>query len=361
MGDKEFKSLDEYSDEFKKSGEKNFYEFLARKKQEALEAGEQELVEHIEKIYNEAYEEEQVYYMDLAEERQREEEEKRRRQEEMEANDYDESDYYETYLRSWIEGYKKELETDGADKYEEYLKEIEENKKYIKGHEEELEDESLDEDERYYHEDIIRRCERNIEEYTSEIKEIEFKRHIVQFVTSLKSMTPEEIEEEYVSLLEERDSYTFMADMADDGIEVPRDKSRINNDKIGLIEAYVKEFPETQKLIQAQKEKYERMAEKRKQTERELQESMEYEEALRTVPISETALDKMLQRTKMSEELESMSEEELQQIIANNDQTIEENNSVIKKALIERVLAQQETITEQQTEINRLNRQNKEL
>ena len=108
MGDKEFKSLDEYSDEFKKSGEKNFYEFLARKKQEALEAGEQELVEHIEKIYNEAYEEEQVYYMDLAEERQREEEEKRRRQEEMEANDYDESDYYETYLRSWIEGYKKE-------------------------------------------------------------------------------------------------------------------------------------------------------------------------------------------------------------------------------------------------------------
>lgn len=78
MGDKEFKSLDEYSDEFEKSGEKNFYEFLERKKQEALEAGEQELAEHIETIYNEAYEEEQVYYMDLAEEREREEEEERK-------------------------------------------------------------------------------------------------------------------------------------------------------------------------------------------------------------------------------------------------------------------------------------------
>lgn len=66
---------------------------------------------------------------------------------------------------------------------------------------------------------------------------------------------------------------------------------------------------------------------------------------------------------KTPEELENMSEEELQQIIANNDQTIEENNTAIKKkkALIEKVLAQQETIAEQETEINRLNIQKKEL
>ena len=63
------------------------------------------------------------------------------------------------------------------------------------------------------------------------------------------------------------------------------------------------------------------------------------------------------------EELETMSEDELQQLIANNDQTIEENNTAIKKkkALIEKVLAQQETIAEQETEINRLNIQKKEL
>lgn len=113
-----------------------------------------------------------------------------------------------------------------------------------------------------------------------------------------------------------------------------------------------------QKLIQAQKEKYERMAEQRKQTEKELIESMEYEESLRNVPIDETS-----HRAKTPEELESMSEEELQQLIANNDQTIEENNTAIKKkkALIEKVLAQQEIIAEQQTEMNRLNRQKKEL
>ena len=64
---------------------------------------------------------------------------------------------------------------------------------------------------------------------------------------------------------------------------------------------------------------------------------------------------------KTPEELENMAEEELQQLIANNDQTIEGNNEAIKKALIERVIAQQETISEQQSEINRLNIQKKEL
>ena len=61
--------------------------------------------------------------------------------------------------------------------------------------------------------------------------------------------------------------------------------------------------------------------------------------------------------------LEAISEDELQQLIANNDQTIEENNAAIKKkkALIEKVLAQQETIAEQEIEINRLNIQKKEL
>ena len=50
------------------------------------------------------------------------------------ADDYDESEWYEAYLNRWIEGYKKELEADGEDKYEEYLKEIEKYKEYIKGH-----------------------------------------------------------------------------------------------------------------------------------------------------------------------------------------------------------------------------------
>mgnify|MGYP004676278215 CR=1 FL=1 len=64
---------------------------------------------------------------------------------------------------------------------------------------------------------------------------------------------------------------------------------------------------------------------------------------------------------KTPEELENMSEEELQQIIANNDQTIEENNVAIKKALVQRILAQQKTISEQQSEIDKLSSQKKEL
>ena len=54
-------------------------------------------------------------------------------------------------------------------------------------------------------------------------------------------------------------------------------------------------------------------------------------------------------------------EDELQQLTANNEQISEENNTDIKKALVERALAQQQTIAEQQTEINKLNSQKKEL
>ena len=64
---------------------------------------------------------------------------------------------------------------------------------------------------------------------------------------------------------------------------------------------------------------------------------------------------------KTPEELENMSKEELQQIIANNEQTIEENSVAIKKALVQRILAQQKTISEQQSEIDKLSSQKKEL
>jgi len=62
-----------------------------------------------------------------------------------------------------------------------------------------------------------------------------------------------------------------------------------------------------------------------------------------------------------SVELESMSEEELQQIVANNENIIEENNNVIKNALVEKILSQQRIISEQQLEISRLNSHKKEL
>lgn len=62
-----------------------------------------------------------------------------------------------------------------------------------------------------------------------------------------------------------------------------------------------------------------------------------------------------------SEELENMSEEELQKIIENNDKTIEQNNDTLKKALVERILEQQKTISEQQQEMMKLNSQKREI
>ena len=64
---------------------------------------------------------------------------------------------------------------------------------------------------------------------------------------------------------------------------------------------------------------------------------------------------------KKTEELDGMTVKELQQIVDNNSQTIKDNDVTIKKALVERIIAQQKTIFEQQLEINRLNSQKKEL
>lgn len=328
MEDKRFKTLDEYTDEFKKSGEKNFYEFLERKKQEALEAGEQELAGHIETIYDEAYEEEQLYYEALADEKTIEEKEKRKRQEELEAYDYDEIDFLNEVRRDKkaIKRYYKQ--------YKKLLTKIGESKGTIQETKERLEDESLDESDREWYEGIIYREELDIRNSTYEANDYKRSIELVNFETSLRSMTPEEIGETYSTLLKTKGSYY--------------------EDKLFLIEGYVRveENYEAQKLIQAQKEKNE----KRKQTEKELQESMKQEETPENAPIGETP-----HKAKTPEELESMSEEELQQLIANNDQTIEGNNEAIKKALIERVIAQQETIAEQQLELNRLNNKKYEI
>lgn len=363
MEDKKFMSLDEYSNEFVKSGGKNFYDFLERKKQEALETGNQELASHIENIYNQAYEDEERYYEGLREEDARKkEEEERRRQEEIDA--------YEEY----------EEQQPQEREYEEYLLAIERCERKIEEYEELLEDETLDDEERDKYENLISSEKMDIEYYTKKAKELHYTMEMERLGTSLTIMTPEEVEEAYVELLEERDYYTFMEE---DGIEVSDEALGLNKDKLELIEGFTQSSPEIQALIQAQKEKYARMAEKRKQTEKELLESMAYEESFRDTPSEEidTLLEKEIKskearnlgfevdeygeiitpEKKTPEELESMSEEELQQTIANNEQTIEENNKAIKKALVERILSQQRIISDQQLEISRLNSQKKEL
>lgn len=366
MADKKFMSLDEYSKEFVKSGEKNFYDFLERKRQEALGTGDQELANHIQTIYNQAYKDEERYYEDLQEEDERKKkDEERKRQEEIDA--YDE---YEDY----------EEQTPTEKEYEDYLLAIERCEQKIAEYEELLEDESLDDQERENYESLISSEQADIDYYTAEAKKLQYTIEMARLGTSLTIMTPEEIEEAYVELLEERDSFTYMEE---DGIEVSDEALELNKDKLELIEGFAQSSPEIQALIQAQKEKYARMAEKGKQTEKELLDSMEYEESFRDAPSEE--IDALLGKEikskeardagfevdeygeiitpekKTPEELEDMTEEELQQIIDNNEQTIEENKKAIKKALVERLLSQQRIISDQQLEISKLNSQNKEL
>ena len=90
MEDRKLPSLSEYDDEFSKSGEKDFYAFIDRKKQEALANGDQELAEHLDTISNQAYEEQKEYDEMMQAEYEREEKEKRKQRE---AEYYD--DYYE--------------------------------------------------------------------------------------------------------------------------------------------------------------------------------------------------------------------------------------------------------------------------
>jgi len=237
---KKFMSLDEYSNEYIKSGENDFYEFLRRKKQDALELEDQELVNYIEMIYNQACEDEDRYNEYLQEEYEREEREKeRKRKEELE--EYELYDNYED----------AEEQISQEEKYKEYLLKIELCKKKIEEYQEILADETLDEYERIRYESLISAEEDDIEFYTKEAKELQNTIEVTNLENSLTNMT--------------------------------------------------------------------------------------------------------------SVELESMSEEELQQIVANNENIIEENNNVIKNALVEKILSQQRIISEQQLEISRLNSHKKEL
>ena len=92
-----------------------------------------------------------------------------------------------------------------------------------------------------------------------------------------------------------------------------------------------------------------------------IEETIETEDLIDEIETSSLLGEQITAEDKTQEELENMSEEELQQIIANNYQTIEENNVAIKKALVQRILAQQKTISEQQSEISKLSSQKKEL
>lgn len=199
------------------------------------------------------------------------------------------------------DNYEEEYEgqTPQEKEYEEYLTAIERCQQKIAEYEELLEDEDLDFQMRLNYEDLKESEQADIDYYIEKTKELHYTIEMARLRTSLTIMTPEEVEEAYVELLEEIDALLEKEikskEARDAGFEV---------DEYGEIITPEKKTPE---------------------------------------------------------ELESMSEEELQQTIANNEQTIVENNKAIKKALVERIFSQQRIISDQQLEISRLNSQKKEL
>lgn len=255
---------------------------------------------------------------------------------------------------------------------------------------EELEEERENTDDERIEEidDLIQFEKDEIERLEEEAKTLKYRVDMEKLGTSLTIMTPEEIEEEYVHLREEKESYRVMEE--EHGIEASDEALELNNDKIEMIEEYAKSSPEIQELIQAQKEAYAGGEERRKQNERELQEDIEYAEKLRNAPFEElenpSYIDALIDKEVKSieardssfeineygeiirpakqqtvDELRNMSEEELQRLIEKNNKTIEHNNKTLKKSLVERILDQQKTISKQQEEILKLNSQKKEL
>ena len=283
--------------------------------------------------------------------KRKEEEERKKREAE-----YQQEEYYEGY----------EEQTPQEQQYEGYLLAIERCEQKIAEYEELLEDESLDDQERDNYESLISSEQADIDYYTEKARKLEYQIKMAELGTSLTTMTPQEIEQEYIKLLEEKEYYRSMQE--DDGIDVADEALDLNNNMIELIEGFAQSSPEIQALLQAQKEKYAKMAEKREEfeyseeeiealAEREAKskeardagfEINEYEEIIRPA------------REETPRPLEDMSIEELQSAVQQNNKTIQENDKTIKQALIKRLLGQQKIIAGQEAEIARLSNQ-KEL
>lgn len=160
---------------------------------------------------------------------------------------------------------------------------------------------------------------------------------------------------------EERKKREAEYQQEDDGIDVADEALDLNNDMIELIEGFAQSSPEIQALLQAQKEKYAKMAEEREEfeySEEEIETLAEREAKSKEArdagfEINEYGEIIRPAREETPRPLEYMPIEELQS-------AVQQNNKTIKQALIKRLLGQQKIIAGQEAEIARLSNQ-KEL
>ena len=262
---KRFMSVDEYDKEFSKTGEKNFYAFLDKKKQNAIDNEDLELAEHIEKIYEQAVREQEEY-----DEMARYEEDKKRKK------DYDLRDETEDFEWFYDEETNDEYDKNGYNRdgfNKEGIHKDTLNRYSPLGYDKNGFD-------REGHNEYGETREEAAKSW--DILDAEIKR---QYRIKENGFDPDE----------ELEDYNYSEKEQQDGVEINEFGEIIRPDK--------KETPKS---------------------------------------------------------LDDMTPKELMKAIAENDEVIENNNNIIKQALMERLLEQQKIIDEQQVEIDRLKSQ-KEL
>lgn len=322
MENRKFMSLNDYIEEFNKSGEKDFYAFLDKNKKQALENRDEELAEYIEAISSQAYEEQKEYEEYMQEEYEREE---KRKQKEAEYQDYD-----------------------GEELLDSESNELENNNN---------EEETIEKTEEDIRNSIIKKVQNLIEHFEepytmNEIKLSEEEHSI--FIEMIANNPNTQLNGNYI-MDTYRKEYSDESYYHEATAEEQAEMDKINgNDylsiKIGE-NLYLNEDFNRYRRISSIKIENDCL---HGDTEKKYGEEEFYIDEIIT---PEDLIEGMHDKTK---ELSSLSVEELQEIVNGNDEQISLNDDEIKQALIQRILEQQKTIAKQKEEISRLKSQ-KEL
>ena len=287
-----YMSREEYEEEFEQTGGEDFLLFLSK---EIDEAGDAELRKHIKNIYDMvANEIEEQWFQD--------------------------DDYYEEYTRGYSsKDYKESLKgfamEELKEKYKNALEEIEQYKKQIQRIEDQIESGDLVKSDIYKLEEDRGQKYRELDYIKAQARVLQNKIKIEELKSKISQMTSEEVIEEYVNQLSQK-----QGDMARRKYGLYYNPTDIDfiNETIELIETHSTSHPELETLIAEQKEHKARIEQGQE------------------------------------EDLSSLSIEELLEIINRNNQAIDCNEQLIKQALTQKILGQQQKIAEQKNEINRL-------
>lgn len=227
-------------------------------------------------------------------------------------------------------------------------------------------------------ESVVAQAYRNVTQIVNEMSHLKEDRDIAEhdmkmedLGTSLPIMENEDIAKKYEELLSER---IEMLKAEEDGEKRDKKAWELNSHLIELVEIFAESSPELQERLMEEKQiaSREYYGDDKEEVVEFEDDDPEYIDALlereiRTKEARDAGFEineygEIIRSAKQptTEELEKMSEEELQEMIEKNNRIIE-SNKTLKKSLVERILNQQKIISEQQQEIMELNSQKKEL